>query len=947
MVEATSGTPDPVAELRLIVPDALGRVTLDGTWEFRPGDHVLGQLDDVPPAPIQVPGLWEAQGYLELDGVAWYRLRFAVDDAAGYWTLRFGAVMDIAEVFLNGERLGSHEHSFTPFELPVTHALRRGVNVLDVRVTDLALDDPLHIRSAHGKQGWANHVFPSRPSLYMTYGGIWQSVTLRRHGPVVTRDVFVNADPDNLVTTVDVLNVGGEPHTVTVGVRTLGLVSEEHIQLGPGERRVVSSSFGRTNAAHWSPDDPVLHRTLVDVQVDGQLSDRRQVRYGLRTITIDGADVMVDGRPFKMKSVLVQGFHAERLYAEGTREDIVAEVQAAKSMGFNTLRLHIKAFDPLYLDVCDELGVFLECDLPIAEPIAHEELGDGTELSRRCVDAITEQVRRDRNHPSIILWSAMNELCLEAPQMRGSKQYEEFARTLYGAVRSADPTRPCIENEWWEPDPDRVFCSPIITAHWYGRLHHDYLTLLADDCEKWSHTGKVFYVSEFGDWGLPLMPELENAPFWDTRHVYQAGLASTLWPDTIGRFVRETQRYQGLSDRLQIEIFRRMNAIGGYCVTELTDVPHELNGILDLHRRPKPMAVSEIARANQPVLPMLAVTDLVGRAGGLLSAPLHVSNDGPALRDVEVTARFGDALPASADRLTATDTSGLDIEAVEQRFSESVTAVRIGDLPSYKSIDAGTIGIVVPDVPGSHDLIVTVTAGGMIVGENRYPIHVVENAYAPYDVQVIGEPPDGSTSLALRSIGARVGATGPIVIAEAALDERTGQLAADELAAGRTVIVLAQPVDAAGHYPLPVEMMAVETVWGSSVFDFTTESGLLPSFPRRNVLAAEESTVQALSVVTRIEGVPFPSEPVVIAYKPVPAGITGTVVGRHVGATGTVLFCQYRLCAGPAAGNAVAAALLADLVRAAATPVPELHAEAIDREDGRVMVFSHRRAGAA
>ncbi len=944
MVEASSGTKAGPVERRVIVPDELGRVTLDGTWEFRPGDHDLADLDSITPDTIHVPGLWEAQGHLELDGVAWYRLRFLVDDVAGHWTLRFGAVMDMAEVFLNGRLLGSHEHSFTPFELSVTTVLRAGENVLDVRVTDPSLDDPLHIRSAHGKQGWANHVFPSRPSLYMTYGGIWQSVTLRRHGPVVTRDVFVNADPDNLIQTVEVLNVTAEPRTATVGIRTLGLVFEDRLSLGPHEARVVAASFGATNAHHWSPQSPVLHHTLVDVQVDGALSDRRQLRYGLRTITIDGPDVFVDGQPYRMKSVLVQGFHADRLYAEGTREDIVAEVQSAKDMGFNTLRLHIKAFDPLYLDVCDELGVFLECDLPIAEPIAHDELGDGTELSRRCVGAVVEQVRRDRNHPSIILWSAMNELGLEQPGFRNTKQYEEFARTLYGAVRGADPTRPCIENEWWEPDPDRVFCSPILTAHWYGRLHHDYLSMLAADCEKWSHTGMVFFVSEFGDWGLPQMPALENAPFWDTREVYQAGLASTLWPDTIGRFIRETQRYQGLSDRLQIEIFRRVNAIGGYCLTELTDVPHELNGVLDLHRRPKPIAVGEIARGNQPVLPMLAITGLVARAGGVLKAPLHLSNDGPALRGVEISARFGDALRVPADRLTAIDTSFLDVDALEARFSESVAAVRVGDVPSYRSIESGMIVIVVPDVPGSHDLIVTATVDGVDVGENRYPIHVVDNAFAPYDVQVVGEPRGGVTTDALVSIGAHVGGTGPLVIAEAALDDDAQRTAAAHVDAGGTVLVLAQHLDAAPRYPLPVQMVAVETVWGSSVFDFTTDSGLLPSFPRRNVLVAEESTVQALSVVTDVDGVPFPSEPAVIAYKPVPAGVTGTVVGRHdLAAGGAMLFCQFRLTAGAVAGDAAAAALLADLVRAAADPAPRLQVATVERPEGRVLVYSHSR----
>src|SRR4051794_930744 len=92
--------------------DEHGAAPLDGTWEFWPGDATDG-----PPAPIQVPGLWEAQGWLELDGYAWYRRRFVLDDLAGWWTIQFGAVMDIAEVWVNDVLLGSHDNPFTPFSV--------------------------------------------------------------------------------------------------------------------------------------------------------------------------------------------------------------------------------------------------------------------------------------------------------------------------------------------------------------------------------------------------------------------------------------------------------------------------------------------------------------------------------------------------------------------------------------------------------------------------------------------------------------------------------------------------------------------------------------------------------------------------------------------------------------------------------------------------------------
>lgn len=916
--------------------DPRGVASLDGLWDFFPGDHSLDELSSLAPQPIAVPALWEAQGYLELDGVAWYRLRFALDDTDGYWTLRFGAVMDIADVYLNGVLLGRHESPFTPFDLNATAALVAGENEVAVRVFDPPLDDPEHTRLAHGKQGWMNHVFPSRPSLYLTYGGIWQPVELRRHGPVVVRSVFVNSDPADLVVEVEVDNRAAEPVDARVAVRTLGRVVELDADIEGGGNAALKATLGPTDAARWSPDDPVLHEVWVHARGDRRSSDVAFTRYGLRTVRVEGSHMFVNDEPYRMKSVLVQGFTADELYAEAAERDAIeAEVRAAKEMGFNTLRLHIKAFDPRYLDVCDEVGIFVHCDLPVAEPIEHEELGRDTVVGRRCVAAVTEQVQRDRNHPSIILWSAMNELCDGRHEARRWDRYEEFARALVQAVHDADGTRPVIENDWIEPDPDRIFASPFMTAHWYGRLHRDYLDKIERNSAAWSGTGRPFFVSEFGDWGLPEMPLLENPPFWDTRETYSAGLAGTMWPATIGRFVRETQRYQGISDRLQAEVWRRHDDIGGYCLTELTDVPHELNGLLDLHRRPKQLAVEEVRRANQTVLPMLELDSLVAAAGGLIRGRVHVANDGPPLDDVVVEGRFGDtASPAGLDELLSLDSSLLERDEIVDRFSEGVGEVRVPRLDGYRATAIGDVSLVAPDVPGNHDLVLRLRAAGQVVAENRYPIHVVDPRPVTAAVRVVGS---GVSADALRSVGARVGDEGPLFVAEFSLDADAGAQAGDALAAGATVVVLAQSPESAHHYPVPVTLDRIATAWGSTVFHFTTDHGALPSLPRRNVLVAEDSTIQSVSVFGSVDGRPFPDIPVVLAYKPVPGAMTGTIVGSHAVGAGRLVLCQYRLCERAVAGDAAACALLGDLVRWAAVPRPTLQAERSRKDDGRAI----------
>ena len=151
-------------------------------------------------------------------------------------------------------------------------------------------------------------------------------------------------------------------------------------------------------------------------------------------------------------------------------------------------------------------------------------------------------------------------------------------------------------------------------------------------------------------------------------------------------------------------------------------------------------------------------------------------------------------------------------------------------------------------------------------------------------------------------------------------------------------MILAQRLEAAPHYPVSVELEALTSVWGSTVFRFTTDHGAVPSLPRRAVLVAEDSTVQPASVVSRIEGAAFPDTPVVIAYKPVPGAMTGTVLGSHAVGAGRLVLCQYRLTSGAAAGDAAAQAVLADVLRWASEPRPVLHKDASVKDDGRALI---------
>jgi hypothetical protein len=675
-----------------------------------------------------------------------------------------------------------------------------------------------------------------------------------------------------------------------VHVWLLDRVLVTKVDVAAGGDAGVDFEVGRVDARKWTPADPVLHDAATWLTVDGAESDRAALRFGLRTGTVDNGHFQLNGEPLYIRGALVQGFRHDVLYAEGTYEQIKQEVLAAQQVGFNLLRLHIKAFDPRYLDVCDELGMLVHCDIPIAEPIAHDELGDAGELAEAARLAVREQVRRDRSHPSLVLWSVMNELGVERATARGTNGYEAFARSTYAAAAELDPGRPIIENDWIEPDPDRVFVSPVLTAHWYGRLSERYLRELAGKVAQHSGGPRPLYVSEFGDWGLPLPEPATASAWWAPRELY-AAIAELPWGGTVVDFVAGTQRYQGLSDRLQAEVIRAGGAVG-WCLTELTDVPQEYNGLWTLARARK-QATAEISRVCQVVLPVARRTSWTVFCDEPLPLRLAVCNDGPAVASAELTVAIDGAVA---------HTSTVDLAAA------AITSV---DAPPVRA----------PEAVGEYSLEVSLTsrgeAGAARAAENSYPVRVIARpSLVGARVRVVGRRDLGT---ALRLLGAETAPVDepgtPIVVGEGSLTRATGKQVRSCLAAGDQVVVLAQPPRAARHLPLPATAVALATEWGSTPFLFTTDALTSDVLPRRRVLTTELMSVDPSVAWTKLNGRPWAEHTFVGVFKPYPGQLTGTVLGRMAVGTGTLWLCQLPLCAAVEAGDAAAAGILAALVR--------------------------------
>lgn len=420
--------------------------SLNGQWDFcfDPDGTGTARALMAPGAAgydrtITVPYPWESalSGVQVTDyrGVAWYRRSFTVPPS---WPpgqrvyLCFGAVDWLARVWVNGTEVGAHEGGYTPFRLDVTDALAPGENTIVVRVRD---DTDPHLPV--GKQvHW-----------YTTTSGIWQPVWLESVPPTHVTDLAVSADLDPPVAH---LAIG--VHSPTAGAATIALAARDGAI--PAVSRTVELRAGRTEVSidwpipdgrPWSPEEPRLYDYTVTVERDGA-TDRVDSYLGLRTIATgkvagqEYSSILLNGRPVYLRGALHQVFNPEGIYTFPDDAAIRRDLEIARQLGWNYLRLHIKIVDPRFIYWADRLGVMLMCDMP-----------NTWQYSARARDAweqtMREAVRRDRSHPSIIAWCCFNESWgIGGGELKQNSEIQRWVAGMTALTKQLDPSRLVEDN---------------------------------------------------------------------------------------------------------------------------------------------------------------------------------------------------------------------------------------------------------------------------------------------------------------------------------------------------------------------------------------------------------------------------------------------------------------------------------------------------------------------
>ena len=538
---------------RTTVESDAARLSLNGDWRFRllpradtEPEPAAPDLDDSGWVRLPVPSHWPMHGHgrpaytndrypFPLDpprvptenptGDHRREFTLSAEWPAGPAVLRFEGVDSCFKAWLNGRELGHGKGSRLPTEFEVGTVLRPGRNVLAVRVHQ-----------------WSSGSYLEDQDMWWL-PGIFRDVTLLSRPVGGLADFFVHAGYDSGTGTLRVDGAGGARITVP----ELGID-------GPADGEYTAAVLP------WSAESPRLYDAVLSTG-----TERAALRIGFRTVSIVDGQLRVNGRPILLRGVNRHEFHPDLGRAVPV-EDMRRDVELMKRHNINAVRTSHYPPHPAFLQLCDELGLWVidECDLETQGFGEADWRGNPSvdpQWTEALLDRMRRMVERDKNHPSIIMWSLGNE----------SDTGDNLAAMAHWA-RDRDPGRPIH----YEGDRD---CRYVDV---YSRMYASH----AEVAEIGATSGPPFVLCEYAH-------AMGNGPggLADYQRLFET------YPRCQGGFVWEWLDH-GIRQRTSD--CREYFAYGGDFGEELHDGPFVIDGLLFPDRTPSP-GLHELAKVFEPI----------------------------------------------------------------------------------------------------------------------------------------------------------------------------------------------------------------------------------------------------------------------------------------------------------------------------------------------------------
>lgn len=358
---------------------------------------------------LNVPGDWNSQRerLMLYEGTIWYKKSFDYQRRENTRLfVYFGAANYVADVYLNGEKIGRHEGGFTPFNFEVTKLVRERVNFLIVKVDNKRRRDAV----------------PTLNTDWWNYGGLTRQVMLVETPATFVQDYFVQL-------------VKGSRGKIHGWVKLNGAKLSQQISVGiPGAKISKAFTTNQDGFAEitfdakltlWSPDHPKLYDVVIEAE-----TDRIQDQIGFRTIETRGTDILLNGQPIFLRGVCI---HEEAPFRRGpaySREDALTLLGWAKELGANFVRLAHYPHNEFMIREADKLGIMVWSEIPVYWTI----LWENPATFENAQNQLSEMLARDHNRAAIVIWSMANETPLGNARL-------QFLKKLVADTKSLDPTR--------------------------------------------------------------------------------------------------------------------------------------------------------------------------------------------------------------------------------------------------------------------------------------------------------------------------------------------------------------------------------------------------------------------------------------------------------------------------------------------------------------------------
>jgi beta-galactosidase len=427
-----------------------GTNPFDSNWRFHRGGALSAEkvsFDDSKWRAIDLPHDWsienlpgtdspfnrdalsQVNGGFTTGGTSWYRKSFVLPDAQNTKriVIQLDGVYMNPEIWINGTSLGSHPYGYTSFWYDITQYINFGkTNVLAVKVRNEGENSRWYTGSGIYRHVWLKVLDPVHVAQWGT--------------TITTRDITDSSAKVNIKTKVN--NQSGSAVNIRVITRILSAKGEE-IRKAESEQSIEKDGLSEfiqdvtvLGPERWSIESPVLYSAVSEVYNGDQLVDHIETKFGIRTVQFD----TVKGFQLNGKSLKLKGgcFHHDNGPLGSASYDRAEErrIELLKASGFNAIRCSHNPPAPALLYACDRLGM-----LVIDE--AFDMWSDGKNTSdyhlwfeKWWQKDIESMIKRDINHPSIILWSIGNEIPgMDSPSVvRTSQLLAEF-------VHKTDPSR--------------------------------------------------------------------------------------------------------------------------------------------------------------------------------------------------------------------------------------------------------------------------------------------------------------------------------------------------------------------------------------------------------------------------------------------------------------------------------------------------------------------------